>query len=126
MPNVPRAWVNEELIAEGLRRAERALAPDVVRIRYSFEDDWTATRGRHPRQAPNSIACVTWNGSPIRSIWQLLRQTADYDNSTTWTRTQADALGERVDAAFKSWHAIREEPAAQAYLISLLGNPKGV
>jgi hypothetical protein len=30
-----------------------------------------------------------------------------------------------VDAAFQSWRQIRNEAAAQAYLISLLGNPKG-
>ena len=54
------------------------------------------------------------------------RHTADYDNSTTWTRAEAIALVKLVEAAFQSWHAIREEPAAQAYLISLLGNPKGV
>lgn len=37
---VPRAWVDRNQIAEAVQRAERALAPDVVRIRYSFKDDW--------------------------------------------------------------------------------------
>jgi hypothetical protein len=57
---------------------------------------------------------------------QQQRHTADYDNATTWARTEVITLIERVDSAFKSWHAIREDPAAQAYLISLLGNPKGM
>lgn len=33
--------VNEAQIAAGVQRAQAALAPDVVRIRYSFADDWT-------------------------------------------------------------------------------------
>jgi hypothetical protein len=56
---------------------------------------------------------------------QQQRHTADYDNSTTWTRNEVLTLIDRVDRAFQSWHQIRDEPAAQAYLISLLGSPKG-
>ena len=33
--------MNQGQIAKALRRAERALAPDVVRIHYTFGDDWT-------------------------------------------------------------------------------------
>jgi hypothetical protein len=36
-----RAAINPAQIAKALRRAERALAPDVVRIRYTLADDWT-------------------------------------------------------------------------------------
>ena len=36
-----RAAINPAQIAKDLRRAERALAPDVVRIRYTLADDWT-------------------------------------------------------------------------------------
>jgi hypothetical protein len=56
---------------------------------------------------------------------QMQRHTADYDNSKTWQRADVQNLIDRVEAAFRSWHQIREEPAAQAYLISLLGSPKG-
>lgn len=56
---------------------------------------------------------------------QQQRHTADYDNSTTWTRTEVMTLIEIVDAAFQSWHQIREDAIAQAVLISLLGNPRG-
>lgn len=41
MPLVPLRRLNEAEIAASVKRAEAALAPDVVRIRYSFEDDWT-------------------------------------------------------------------------------------
>ena len=41
VPNVPRAWVNQAHITRALRRAERALAPEVVRIRYTLGADWT-------------------------------------------------------------------------------------
>jgi hypothetical protein len=56
---------------------------------------------------------------------QQQRHTADYDGAAIWSRREVVTLIERVDAAFKSWHAIREEPAAQTYLLSLLGIPKG-
>jgi hypothetical protein len=39
--SIPRAWVNPAQINKALRRAERALAPDVVRIRYTLDEDWT-------------------------------------------------------------------------------------
>lgn len=61
----------------------------------------------------------------IFSKAQDQRHSADYDSATIWARTDVVGLIERVDSAFKSWHAIREEPTAQTYLISLLGNPKG-
>ncbi len=57
---------------------------------------------------------------------QQKRHTADYDNATQWTRTEALTLISQVDSAFQSWRGIRNEPIAQAYLISLLGNPRGV
>ena len=55
---------------------------------------------------------------------QQERHTADYDNATKWTRTEAVTVVGLVDAAFQNWRAIRNEPAAQAYLISLLGRPQ--
>lgn len=56
---------------------------------------------------------------------QQQRHTADYDNSKQWTRTEVLTQVTLVQGAFHSWKAIRKEPLAQAYLISLLGNPKG-
>ena len=39
MPIVPRGLVDQSKIRAGVRRAERALAPDVIRIMYSFAED---------------------------------------------------------------------------------------
>jgi hypothetical protein len=38
---VPNGYANQALIESGLERAVQALAPDVVRIRYNFGEDWT-------------------------------------------------------------------------------------
>ena len=39
MPIVPRGLVDQSKIRAGVQRAERALAPDVIRIMYSFAED---------------------------------------------------------------------------------------
>jgi hypothetical protein len=52
---------------------------------------------------------------------QQRREEADYDTGKGWTQTDVVTLIDAVAAAFESWKAIREEPAAQAYLVSLLG-----
>ena len=59
----------------------------------------------------------------IASTFVLMRQhreTADYDSSTRWTRTDALEKIQSVDAAFKSWNAIRDEHEAQNFLVTLL------
>src|SRR5579872_2158037 len=56
---------------------------------------------------------------------QQQRHTADYDNSKQWTRTEVLTQIALVDAAFQSWHTIRDESDAQTYLVSLLGKPRG-
>jgi uncharacterized protein (UPF0332 family) len=66
----------------------------------------------------------------LRSIAHLFgeaqskRALADYDNSTVWTRKETLALIRRVEEAFEDWGAIREEPIAQRFLVSMLGNPR--
>jgi uncharacterized protein (UPF0332 family) len=56
---------------------------------------------------------------------QQQRHTADYDNATTWTRAEVLSQIDLVTTAFQSWHAIRNEPQAHAYLLALLGKPHG-
>jgi hypothetical protein len=56
---------------------------------------------------------------------QQRRHIADYDNAAPWTRTKALGMIDEVDAAFHSWRAIREDPAAQSCRLALLGTPKG-
>ena len=52
---------------------------------------------------------------------QQKREEADYDTGKEWNQTDAFAQIETVATAFESWKTIREEPVAQAYLVSLLG-----
>ena len=51
---------------------------------------------------------------------QSKRHTADYDNAEIWTRTEALEQVDAATRAFQSWKAIRNEPAAQDYLFSLM------
>jgi uncharacterized protein (UPF0332 family) len=50
---------------------------------------------------------------------QEKRHTADYDNTTFWTRTEALARVKSAEQAFNAWSPIRNEHIAQAYLVSL-------
>jgi uncharacterized protein (UPF0332 family) len=52
---------------------------------------------------------------------QQRRNEADYDTSEDWTREEVLEQIDGVSAAFSNWNAIRDEPVAQAYLVSLLG-----
>ena len=52
---------------------------------------------------------------------QQKRNDADYNTGKEWTQSDALSQIDAVSAAFESWKAIRDEPAAQAYLVSLLG-----
>jgi uncharacterized protein (UPF0332 family) len=60
--------------------------------------------------------------SVARTFAQLQerRHTADYDNSTVWTRTEALAEVKAAVRAFRLWRSIRNEQIAQAYLVSLI------
>ena len=40
MAILPYVYTNPAQIESGIQRAAQALAPDVVRIRYNFDDDW--------------------------------------------------------------------------------------
>ena len=37
----PRIYIGQEQIEPGVQRAVQALAPDVVRVGFSLEEDWT-------------------------------------------------------------------------------------
>lgn len=51
---------------------------------------------------------------------QQHRHTADYDNSVTWSRTQAQDQINRATDAFRIWRVIRGETIAQDYLLRML------
>jgi uncharacterized protein (UPF0332 family) len=48
------------------------------------------------------------------------RETADYDSSVRWTRTDALEKIQSVEAAFESWNAVRDDHEAQNFLVTLL------
>jgi uncharacterized protein (UPF0332 family) len=54
------------------------------------------------------------------ALLQEKRHKADYDNTTFWTRTEALRQVKLAEQAFTTWKSIRNEPIAQAYLVSLL------
>jgi uncharacterized protein (UPF0332 family) len=56
---------------------------------------------------------------------QQQRHTADYDNAIVWTRSDVLSQIDSITEAFQNWHAIRNEPQAQTYLLALLGRPHG-
>lgn len=48
------------------------------------------------------------------------RHTADYDNSKRWARVEVQAKVDAAVTAFASWKGVRQEDAAQEFLVSLL------
>jgi hypothetical protein len=51
---------------------------------------------------------------------QYHRNEADYNTAREWDLTEVLLHIDGIADAFKSWDIIREEPAAQAYLVSML------
>jgi hypothetical protein len=51
---------------------------------------------------------------------QYHRTEADYNTARQWDLTEVLLHIDGIVDAFKSWKIIREEPAAQAYLVSML------
>lgn len=47
------------------------------------------------------------------------RQSADYDNSRVWSRTDVVERIRMATEAFESWKAIRHHPIADDFLLSL-------
>jgi hypothetical protein len=72
---VPSGFVHQGRIETGVARASRALAPDVVRIRYSLGEDWSgsaavffrvvlsdsASRRNHLREAAQRVSSTVFN-----------------------------------------------------------------
>ena len=51
---------------------------------------------------------------------QYHRNEADYNMARTWDRTEVLLHINGLAEAFKSWELVREEPSAQAFLVSML------
>jgi hypothetical protein len=50
------------------------------------------------------------------------RNEADYNTAREWNSTEVLLHIDLIVDTFKSWNIIREEPAAQAYLVSMLAS----
>jgi len=51
---------------------------------------------------------------------QAHRQTADYNNSKRWTKTETLGIIGLASAAFQSWELVRKETIAEDFLLRLL------
>jgi uncharacterized protein (UPF0332 family) len=69
-------------------------------------------------QDPASVAHLKTIATTFNELYEH-RQTADYDTSTQWSRTEVLALIDLVKESFKSVDAIRSESIANDYLLSL-------
>jgi hypothetical protein len=56
---------------------------------------------------------------------QQRRNDADYKMDKEWKPIEVATHIASVTEAFETWNVIREDPAAQAYLVSLLGTKEG-
>jgi uncharacterized protein (UPF0332 family) len=84
-----------------------------------------SNRIQHTRQFPftgEDLKVVTALKAVAKTFAQLQenRHIADYDNTTSWTRTDALAQVKSAEQAFATWKPIRNEQIAQAFLVSLV------
>jgi hypothetical protein len=103
---VPRGLVDQGKIRAGVQRAERALLPDVVRILYSFNPDWTGDYSLFFR-----ILLTDAASAPSK-----LRYTTQRVMMTILTEIKADELGLQTYFNFRSEseQAKLREPAWEA------------
>ncbi len=80
----------------------------------------TNPRSSHQRDVRGHLRVIA---ATFVSIQQH-RETADYDNSAKWTRTDTWQKIKSVEAAFSSWRVIRDEHEAQDFLVTLLLRPR--
>jgi hypothetical protein len=79
----PRGLVDQSKITAGVRRAERALAPEVVHIRHTFALDWTGEQSLFFRILLSDAA----------SAPSKLRQTTQRIEAKILAEIKADELG---------------------------------
>jgi len=84
---------------------------------------WAENATYDPSISPQVVAKLRSVARAFREL-QLQRYLADYSNVTKWDRNKASAKVNQAKTAFTNWKSIRNEFAAQKYLISLLSNYK--
>lgn len=92
VPIVPRGLVDQSKIRTGVQRAERALAPGVVRILYSYELDWAGEYSLFFRILLTDAA----------SAPNKLRQTTQKVTARVLSEIKAEELGLQTYFNFRS------------------------
>jgi hypothetical protein len=92
VPIVQRGLIDQTRIRTGVVRAQRALGPDVVRIMYSFADDWTGEESLFFRVLISDEA-----SAPSR-----LRKTTQRISAKILREIKADELGLQTYINFRS------------------------
>lgn len=107
-------WKGSQAVRLGLQRAfEHKNMKDVSRS--VWQDSWRGwSSPRHP------LSSELRNVAKSFVELQEARHQADYDNSKTWTLTEARAKVADAKMAFQNWQKIRTNPATNEYLLSLL------
>ena len=73
-----------------------------------------------PEGPERTLAYHLYNVTDTFGQAQYHRNEADYNTAREWDLTEVLLHIDGITEAFKSWYIIREEPAAQAYLVSML------
>ena len=73
-----------------------------------------------PEGPERTLAYHFYNVTDTFGQAQYHRNEADYNTAREWDLTEVLLHIDGITDAFKSWDIIREEPAAQAYLVSML------
>ena len=92
----------------------------MARVCVAKRDELTAYFKTHPPKTRKLV--VLRHIHLIASTFVLMRQhreTAAYDSSARWTRTDALEKIQSVEAAFESWNAIRDDHEGQNFLVTL-------
>ncbi|SPF52402.1 hypothetical protein SBA4_5030007 [Candidatus Sulfopaludibacter sp. SbA4] len=130
-----QAWLRHLLISEAtLNWAQVELRPALGRV---FEHGTMKSASKNKADALNKYfkgnpptgaeLDVARNLNTVVNAFmeaQQERNHADYNTSRDWTRYDVQILIDSVSAAFESWQAVRDEPVAQAYLVSLFGKER--
>jgi uncharacterized protein (UPF0332 family) len=75
---------------------------------------------KQPEGSEKTMAIHLRNVADTFGQAQYHRNEADYNTAREWNSTEVLLHIDLIADAFKSWNMIREEPAAQAYLVSML------
>lgn len=102
----------------GTQRAQLARTFEHARM-YSASDRIRNTGPKYFRdQNPETVSQLKLIATAFAELYEY-RQTADYDNTTQWARTDVLEIIETVRNAFKSVDATRNQRIANDYLLSL-------